>query len=95
MRFAGRLTLPQRIVIVVALAAACASVGAYVASLGGGQVAFGWYAYAPLTSGSPLSGSGSGLAEWQRLLIWLALTVGWALVSLWVLRPAPRRPAQD
>jgi heme/copper-type cytochrome/quinol oxidase subunit 1 len=89
MRLTDRLSLPQRIVLVVALAAAVLLVGFYVASLGAGTAAFGWYAYAPLRS-TP-NYPHTGLAGWLRLVIWLALTAFWALASAWLLRPA--RPA--
>jgi hypothetical protein len=93
MRLTDRLSLPQRIVLVVALAAACLAVGLYVASLDNGTGSFGWYAYAPVrsTANYPLTGP-TGLAGWLRLIIGLALTAFWALASLWLLRPA-RRPA--
>jgi hypothetical protein len=79
-----RLTQAQRIVIVVALGVACAAVGIYVNGLGS-TVAFGWYAYAPLTSAGPAH---TGLAGWLRVVIWLGLTGLWALTSLYLLRPA-------
>jgi hypothetical protein len=91
MRLTDRLSLPQRIVLVVALAAACLAVGLYVASLNGGTGSFGWYAYAPVrsTANYPLTGP-TRLAGWLRLIIGLALTALWALASLWLLRPARR-----
>ena len=86
-RLTERLSLPQRIVIVVGLGVACAAVGAYLASLRS-AVAFGWYAHAPLTSPGPVRG---GLPGWALLLIWLALTAAaWVLASAWILRPARR-----
>jgi hypothetical protein len=82
-RLTERLSLPQRIVIVVGLGVACAAVGAYLASLRS-TVAFGWYAYAPLTTAGPAH---SGLPGWALLLVWLALILFWALMSVWLLRP--------
>jgi heme/copper-type cytochrome/quinol oxidase subunit 1 len=93
-RFLDRLSLAQRIVAVIAFGLACLAVGLYVAHLGTGTAAFGWYAYAPLsrTANYPL-GAQAGLAGWVRLIIWLALTAVWALVSILVLRPARRGPS--
>ena len=97
-RITDRLSQPQKIVVVVALGAALLTVGSYLIGLSGGStVTFGWYAYAPLNAAS----SGGGLITgdspsfwqhgWARLIIWLALTVVWALAAIWLLRPA--RPA--
>src|ERR1700761_8487513 len=91
MRLTARLSQPQRIVVVVALGAACTAAGSYLVNLGGGTVAFGWYAYAPLNQ--PAGLPHTGLPGWLRLLIWLALAAAWALASVWVLRPAPGQAA--
>jgi heme/copper-type cytochrome/quinol oxidase subunit 1 len=88
MRLTGRLTQPQKIVVVIALGVACGAVGIYLDSLGS-TASFGWYAYAPL---SQATYPRTGLAEWLRLLIWLALTGLWALASIRVLRPSPEKP---
>lgn len=91
-RLTDRLTQPQRIVLVIAAGVALAAIGVYVTSLGEATASFGWYAYAPLSSGP---GQHAGLPGWLRLLIWLALTALWALASLRLLRPAPPGPAGD
>jgi hypothetical protein len=94
-----RLSQPQKIVVVVALGAALLTVGSYLIGLGGGStVSFGWYAYAPLSAAS----SGGRLVtgdspsfwqhDWARLIIWLALTVLWALAAIGILRPARQAP---
>jgi hypothetical protein len=88
MRLTGRLTQPQKIVVVIALGVACGAAGIYLVSLGS-TATFGWYAYAPL---SQATYPRTGLAEWLRLLIWLALTGLWALASIRVLRPSPEKP---
>jgi hypothetical protein len=93
MRLTDRLSQPQRIVIVVALAVACGVAGAYLVNLGGNTVSFGWYAYAPLTQANDLPHA--GLPGWLRLIIWLALTGLWALASIWVLRPFPKDSARS
>jgi hypothetical protein len=86
MRLTGRLSQPQRIVVVIALGVACGTAGIYLVKPGS-TVSFGWYAYAPLsqTAYPPHT----GLAGWLRLIIWLALTGLWALASIRVLRPSP------
>ena len=88
MRLPGRLSQPQRIVVVIALGVACGTAGIYLVNLGS-TASFGWYAYAPL---SQATYPRTGLAEWLRLLIWLALTGLWALASIRVLRPSPEKP---
>jgi hypothetical protein len=91
-RLTDRLSQPQRIAIVIALAAAFGAAGMYIDSLGNGSGG-GWYAYAPLSqSGYPPH---TGLAGWERLIIWLALIGLWALVSVRVLRPAPDERPHD
>jgi len=85
MRLTDRLSQPQRIVIVIALGIAFAVAGAYVVSLGN-TAGLGWYAYAPL---SPQEyAPRTGLTGWARLVTLLALTVVWALASVWILRPS-------
>jgi hypothetical protein len=88
MRLTGRLTQPQKIVVVIAVGVACGAAGIYLDSLGS-TASFGWYAYAPV---SPAASPHTGLAGWLRLIIWLALTGLWALASIRVLRPAPAEP---
>jgi tryptophan-rich sensory protein len=82
-----RLSQPQRVVIVVALGVAFAAAGAVV-SLRGRSVSSGWYGYAPLTASAPRAALPGGLV----LIIWLVLTVLWALASIRILRPAAVGP---
>lgn len=88
-RLIDRLNMAQRAVIVVAIGIALAVFGRYLVSLGGrprmGRVFYGF----TNRSGLP----GTGLAGWVHLIIWLGLTVLWALASVIVLRP-PRGPAE-
>ncbi len=84
MRFTDRLSQPQRIVVVIALGVACGAAGMYLVNLG--STVTGWYAYAPLSQA--VNPPHTGLAGWLRLIIWLALAVLWALVSIRVLRPS-------
>lgn len=86
MRLTGRLSQPQRIVVIIALGVACGTAGIYLVSLGS-TVSFGWYAYAPLSQAAYPPHTGP--AGWLRLIIWLALIGLWALASIWVLRPSP------
>lgn len=89
MRFTDRLSLAQRIVAVVALGFAFAVIGSYLDSLGTTPFT-GWTGYAPL-NGSPLLVH-TGLAGWERLLIWLVLIGLWAVAAARVLRPVPAEP---
>ena len=88
MRLTDRLSQPQRIVVVIALGVACAAAGMYLVNLG--STVSGWYAYAPLSQS--VYPPHAGLAGWLRLIIWLALVVLWALVSIRVFRPSPEEP---
>jgi hypothetical protein len=89
-----RLSQPQKVVVVIALGMAFGLAGIYLAGLGN-TTGGGWYAYTPLSQGTPFSGSGflwhTGLHGWQRLLIWLGLIGLWALLSVRVLRPSPEQ----
>lgn len=89
-RLIDGLNTAQRVVIVVAIGIALAAVGLYLTSIGSPR--FGWYAYSPLTRGAFLPGS--GLPAWLRLIIWLGLTGIWASISVIVLRPPSRGPAE-
>jgi hypothetical protein len=91
MRLTDRLSQPQKIVVVIALGVACVAAGIYVVSRG--STVTGWYAYAPLsqTAYPPHAPLAGGL----HLIIWLALTALWALVSIWVLRPFPEQPPNN
>jgi heme/copper-type cytochrome/quinol oxidase subunit 1 len=92
MRLTDRLSLPQRIVLVIALGVACGAAGSYLSSLGN-TAAFGWYAYAPLSQS--VYPPHTRLAGWLLLIIWLALIALWALVSIRVLRPPAEAPSGD
>jgi len=95
-RITDRLSQPQQIVAVIALGVALLAVGSYLTNLGGSTVALGWYAYAPLNASSSSGGVFAGGSFWQhgwvRLIIWIALTVVWALAAIIVLRPARETP---
>jgi hypothetical protein len=88
MRLTGRLSQPQRIVIVIAFGMALGVAGTYLVSIG--QPEFGWVAYTPLSQ--TISSPHTGLAGWLRLLIWLLLICLWALGSIQVLRPSRDEP---
>jgi hypothetical protein len=89
MRVTDRLSQPQKIVIVIALGMAFAAAGTYLVNLGKTAGPGGWYAYAPLSRA--VYPPRAGLAGWLRLLIWLALTGLWALISVAVVRPSPEQ----
>jgi heme/copper-type cytochrome/quinol oxidase subunit 1 len=87
--------LAQRIILVVALALAFAVLGRYLVSLGGigHHGNFGWYAYAPLNSSSPVPSGGT--RPWLRVLVWLGLIAVWAMASARLLRAASKRRPQE
>ena len=78
--------------VVIALGMAFGAAGIYLVNLGN-TAGFGWYAYTPLSQA--VYPPRTGLAEWLRLLIWLALIGLWALVSIRVLRPSPEEAPHD
>lgn len=79
-RRARRLNLPQRLVLVAALAGGLAVLGSWVT--GGASSFTGWTGYAPLIPAP------RGLHSWARLLIWLGFIAVWMAASLWLLRGA-------
>ncbi|MBO0831620.1 MAG: hypothetical protein J2P28_02940 [Actinobacteria bacterium] len=81
MRFIDRLSMPQRVVIVIALGLALGALDSYLVSLGG-PFPRGWFAYAPLQPPQ------IGMAPWLRLVIFLVLIALWLLASIRVLRPS-------
>lgn len=85
MHWIDRLSLAQRVVVVVAPGLALATVASYLTGLG---TRTGWYAYAPL-SGQVFQPQGIGEPGWLRLIIWLAAISLWALISLRMLRQSP------
>jgi hypothetical protein len=80
-----KLSKAQRVVLVVAIGVALLAVGDFLLSLGQHGFAFGWTGYASLTA---LAASGAGPSAWVRLVVWLALTCLWAVVSIRLLRPS-------
>ncbi|MGA3146967.1 MAG: hypothetical protein ABSF33_05760 [Acidimicrobiales bacterium] len=83
-----RLNTGQRIVILIGLGVALSFFGDWATTRG--QTASGWVAYAPLSrTVNPGDLAGSGLHPWVQLVIWLALTLIWILVALFLLRTAP------
>ncbi|MHB2029350.1 MAG: hypothetical protein ACYCPT_11105 [Acidimicrobiales bacterium] len=82
-----QLNFSQRIVLVIALGAACYIVGVWVTSIGSHGLT-GWVAYAPLTNSSqPEVG---GLHAWVRDVLWLLVLVVWTGLSLALLRTGER-----
>jgi len=89
-RLIDGLNTAQRVVIVVAIGIALAASGLYLARLG--SPSYRWHAYSPLASGPWRPDT--GLPGWARLIIWLGLTGIWASISVIVLRPPSREPAE-
>ena len=87
MKHLDRLNLGQRIIIVVGLGGLIYWLGIWISSLNKPS-AFGWVAYAPL-SGSTFPPTGGLTPRWT-VLLWAGLTLGWAALSLVVLRSPDR-----
>ena len=84
MRWIDRLSMAQRVVVVITLGLTLGIVAGYLTGLG---VRNGWYAYAP--SSGQLQVPGIGEPGWLRLIIWLAAVSLWSLTSLRVLSQSP------
>ena len=82
MRWISKLGRAQRVVLVVALGVAFLAAGSYLVRLGQPR---GWTGYAPLSTPH------LGPPEWLRLVVWLALTSLWAVLSILLLRPSKTR----
>ncbi|HLK79872.1 MAG TPA: hypothetical protein VKU77_40245 [Streptosporangiaceae bacterium] len=80
MRWIDRLSMAQRVVVVITLGLALGIMASYLTGQG---VRTGWYAYAPLSG--QLRAPGIGEPGWLRLIIWLAAVSLWSLTSLRVL----------
>jgi hypothetical protein len=92
MRWIDGLSKSQRVVVVIALGLVLGTLGSYLVNIGS-EVATGWYAYSPLTTGGVVPHT--GLHRSVRLIIWLVLIGVWAAGSIWVLRPAPGDASSD
>ena len=77
--------LRQRIVVVIGLGLALVFLGRWITTR---HRFTGWVAYAPLSRGVHTVG-GTALHPGLRLLIWVALTLIWVVVSLALLRSTP------
>jgi hypothetical protein len=74
-KFLARLNMAQRVIIVIALGVSLMLLGYWIAF--SHTVAFGWVAYAPLTRTT----HSDGLTLGWDVLIWIGLTIFWAVVS--------------
>ncbi len=70
----------QRIVLMVGVAAVLGALGRYLETLGQGDLAFGWFAYAPLDSTVPTPGALQ--PRWVHPAIWAGASVVWALAAI-------------
>ena len=87
MRRLRSLNLGQRIVLVVALAAALRTAGTFLVNRRDGG---GWFSYAPLGDASIYPAVDSGWHPVQAAILWIALIALWAAVSVWLLGPQRR-----
>jgi hypothetical protein len=81
----------QRIVLVIAWAGILRAAGSYVVGPSG-PFADQWFAYAPNTQAAFVP---PGLESFGSALVWMALTVVWAAVSVWLLKRGPRPPSVE
>ncbi len=72
--------MPQRVVLIVALAAALRLVGLFIVSGASSDPGGGWFGYVPLSRPVFLPPGGAG-----PLLVWLVLVAAWAMASVWLL----------
>ena len=84
--------MPQRIVVLIGLAAGLFFFGDWLTTRG---ESVGWVAYAPLSNSINSDGIRPGLHPWVRLLIWLVLIAIWVVVGLLLLRSGTERNACD
>ena len=70
----------ERIVVIVGTAAVLAALGRYLETVGRHDLAFGWFAYAPLDTTLPRPGGSH--PPWIRLVIWAGVSAVWAIASL-------------
>ncbi len=86
----SRLSLGQRVVLVIGLAAALVVIAGFITTAG---TVTGWTGYAPLSmSNQPFLVPG-GLPPYARLLVWLVVVVIWVAGSLPLMRSRPGTPA--
>ena len=85
MRWIEKLSRAQRVVVVVALGLTLEALGSYLVTLGSGVELRAFSAGGGFAPFGPV-----GLRPWLRLIVWLALTGLWAVVSIRLLRPQRR-----
>jgi hypothetical protein len=82
----SRLSLAQRIVIVIAFGVTCLATGSWAdAAYGQANYLVGWTGYAPLL---PRAAFAAPLDATELLLVWIGIAIIWAIGSVVVLRPA-------
>jgi hypothetical protein len=77
------LTTARKVVLIVALAALLVIGRNYVVTGGHSGQGEGWFAYAPNTG--VVFGADEGLGPAAASLVWGAVVLAWAAISLWLL----------
>jgi len=90
-RWVHSLNLGQRIVLIIAWAGVLRAAGSHIVSPDG-PFADNLFAYTP---NAPEAFVRPGLGSFGSTLVWIALTVIWAAVSVWLLNRGPRPPGAD
>ena len=83
------LNVAQRVVVVSGLGIGLLFFGQWVTTRGSLS---GWTGYAPLSNSFQLSG---GMQPWVRLIVWLALTLVWMVISLVLLKTRRKSEARS
>lgn len=94
MRWTDRLTLPQKIVLIIGLGLAFGAFADFLPILAPTTTRFTGVLPQPayqstLTLHMPL------VSGWLDPIVWLALIAAWALLSIRILRPVPEQSSRD
>ena len=86
----SRLSLGQRVILVIGLAAVLGLIASFVSAAG---TLTGWTGYAPLSPSSQPLLAPVGLPPFARLLVWLGAVAVWVAGSLPLMRRGSGAPA--